>query len=729
MTFLNPLVLLGLAAAAIPVILHLLNRRKLRIVEFSSLRFLKELQHTSLRRLKLRQWLLLLLRTLLIVALVLAFARPVVRGNLARFVGSRARNSMVFVMDDSPSMTVRTERGMMFDRAREAANRILQLAEEDDRVAVLPLSALSTGASHPGYEEPRVARSLLQHLEPSQVARPFREALPALRRLVQDSRDANREVFLFTDAQASQYAGDSSSVDSLAVFEKDVRAFLVRTGVTPSVNVGVITARMDTRFPTGNRPARVLVELRNFSDSPIRQETVSLYLNGTRVAQQSIDLPAEGNAVTALSFVPKRSGILSGYAAIDDDALEADNTLHFVITIPEVFRVLEAGPGSENVRYPLLALTLGGDSLTAGRVSARHIAPEQLPVTDLSSTDVLLLNGLDALTPTEGAAAANFVRRGGAIILFPGAGLNASSYNDHFWKPLGLPGMAPGTESEATTASPHTPQESFVSFSTVDEAHPLFAGLFETQRKKQTAGIESPRVRRSAGLRPGGKGLSIITLSNGEAFLAEYQIGAGRVLAFGVDPGTAWSDFPLKGIFAPLLHRAVAYCSTTSEEESTATVGAPLRFTVRSGGAASSQVHTIISPSGLEERVTAHVRAGSGTLDFVSSPTVETGVYRLRRGSSGSEASTTLAAHAVALPSWEGDLKSLRDEDLPAFWSALGLREGAGRAISTEGNLEQDVAQSRFGLELWRYFLLLAVLLALAEMVVGRDRDEEEQPR
>ena len=221
----------------------------------------------------------------------------------------------------------------------------------------------------------------------------------------------------------------------------------------------------------------------------------------------------------------------------------------------------------------------------------------------------------------------------------------------------------------------------------------------------------------------------VIPLSNGEAFLAEYQIGAGRVLAFGVDPGTAWSDFPLKGIFAPLLHRAVAYCSTLSEEESTATVGSPLRFTVRSGGAASPQVHAIISPSGLEERVTAQSRAGSGTLEFLSSPTVETGVYRLRQGASSSDASATLAARSVALPSWEGDLKTLRDEDLPGFWASLGLSEGTGKAISTEGNLEQDVAQSRFGLELWRYFLVLALLLAIAEMVVGHDRNEEEQPR
>jgi hypothetical protein len=87
MVFLNPWFLLGLFAAAIPVLIHLLHVRKLRTVEFSSLRFLKELQKSRLRTLRIRQLLLLLLRTLLIISLVLAFARPAVRGPFFAFFG------------------------------------------------------------------------------------------------------------------------------------------------------------------------------------------------------------------------------------------------------------------------------------------------------------------------------------------------------------------------------------------------------------------------------------------------------------------------------------------------------------------------------------------------------------------------------------------------------------------------------------------------------------------
>src|SRR5512141_212365 len=99
MTFLNPFVLFGLVAAAIPVILHLLNLRKLRTIEFSTLAFLKELQQTKIRRLKLRQLLLLIVRTLLVICIIFAFARPALRGTILGGIGSQAHSTVVYILD------------------------------------------------------------------------------------------------------------------------------------------------------------------------------------------------------------------------------------------------------------------------------------------------------------------------------------------------------------------------------------------------------------------------------------------------------------------------------------------------------------------------------------------------------------------------------------------------------------------------------------------------------
>ena len=143
MTFLNPLALLGLLAAAVPILLHLFNLRKLRTIEFSTLTFLKELEKTKIRRLKLRQILLMILRTLLVLLIVLAFSRPTLKGSLAGTVGSHARTSAVLLIDDSFSMTTEDERGELLRQARLAAKELTQLFAEGDEVFLLRLSTLS----------------------------------------------------------------------------------------------------------------------------------------------------------------------------------------------------------------------------------------------------------------------------------------------------------------------------------------------------------------------------------------------------------------------------------------------------------------------------------------------------------------------------------------------------------------------------------------------------------
>ncbi len=132
MTFLNPFALFGLLAAAIPILLHLLNLRKLRTIEFSTLTFLKELEKTKIRRLKLRQLLLLILRTLLVLLIVLAFSRPTLKGSVAGNLGSHAKTTSVFIIDDSYSMTVSDDQGELLKQAKQAAKGLIRLFKDGD---------------------------------------------------------------------------------------------------------------------------------------------------------------------------------------------------------------------------------------------------------------------------------------------------------------------------------------------------------------------------------------------------------------------------------------------------------------------------------------------------------------------------------------------------------------------------------------------------------------------
>jgi hypothetical protein len=139
MNFLNPLILIGLVAAGIPLLLHLLNLRKLKTVDFSTLKFIKELQKTKIRKLKLKQILLLILRTLIIIFAVLAFARPTIEGSLP-FFESYAKSSVVIIVDNSFSMDISDEYGNRLNQAKNAVRALMKNMNEGDEIALFEMA-------------------------------------------------------------------------------------------------------------------------------------------------------------------------------------------------------------------------------------------------------------------------------------------------------------------------------------------------------------------------------------------------------------------------------------------------------------------------------------------------------------------------------------------------------------------------------------------------------------
>lgn len=605
---------------------------------------------------------------------------------------------------------------MLLTQAREAATRILALASEGDHVALTSLSSLRTDSGTLAYDQPGAARNALERLQPSQISVPLGRSFAGLTKLLQSSRDANREIYILTDGQASQLAGENDEADSTAPFGSDVRLFLIRIPAGPQQNAGIVHAGVASRIIVRNRPVQIAASIRNFGTSPLHQALVSVYLDGTRVVQQSMDIAGQTTSSLTVSIVPKRAGILKGYLQLEDDALEADNTRSFVITIPERITLAAAGPASDDQRFPVLALTLGGDSLSAARVSITRILPDQLPFSDLSGSDVLLLYGMNAVSPAQGTTIANYVRRGGGLVVFPGRDLDARTFNDFLWKPLDIPPWNPTADSAQKDPT------SFISFASVDYSHPVFYGLFEGQQLQKRSGpvVESPRIRRTSGMNGHDRGQAIITLGNGEAFLSEYRAGEGRVLIFAVESGTVWSDFPLKGIFVPLLHRSVAYLASPGETDTSVIVGSPIRFALHQGRIEPGGFR-VTSPSGVEERVAPRSRAGGSMIEFASSPTVETGVYFLMADDADHSNSKVLAARAAVLPESEGDLRPASDDELTTFWKRYGIPESDVRNLIADSALERTVQESRFGVELWKYLLGLAVVLASAEMLIGHE--------
>ncbi|HTY60465.1 MAG TPA: BatA domain-containing protein [Bacteroidota bacterium] len=712
MTFLNPFVLFGLAAAAIPVVLHLLNLRKLRTVEFSSVRFLKELQKTSLRRLRIRQILLLVVRTLLIISVVLAFSRPALRVRFGGFGSPAASSTMIIIIDDSPSMNVRDERGTSFARALQAASGLVDIAAEGDRLYVIPLSELRPGNPLPAPRTPESAREALRRMTPSPMSIPLGDALRSIRPLLAGSPDANREVIFAGDGQATQLLPAATVPDSAGVLDPRAGLFLCASPPLRHDNRGVTGGEVLTRIVSEKRPVRFRARISNTGDQQVRESVVSLYADGARVAQQSLDIPPRGEVRPVFTFGLKRRGILGCSVQTEDDGFESDNTFAFVVEVPEHIAVLLTGPDPSSTRLVSLALTLGGDSLLAGHLSATQTTNDFLPSVDFARFDVIVMCGFEGLNPSAARNVAQFVRDGGGLVAFPHP--SADSADVTLFRELALP-LPSGPPVSA-------PAGSFVSFSSIDYAHPLFEGLFDAGGgpRKGEPSVESPVIQRSLMLSAGEKGARVIGLTNGHAFLVDQGVGAGRVLVFAVDAGTAWSDFPLKGLFAPLLHRGIAYTGSRASPQRSLAPGDPLEFSVRLRSFTNRDTYTITSPDGRTTKVVPAFSPGTGTARFSGGTALEPGVYRLSRDGRGAgEQGSDIAALAVNIPPRESDLRSASEEEIGAFGAAEGMKPAQVHTMAPERAAE-TVRESRYGVEVWKDFVWLAVLLAVAEMALGR---------
>jgi len=735
MTFLNPLLLFGLAAAAIPVILHLLNLRKLRTVDFSTLTFLKELQQSKVRRLKLRQILLLIVRTLMVVFIVLAFARPALRGSLPSAFGSDAGSTIAIVLDDSYSMAAADEDGERFSRARTAALNILSLLKEGDAAYFLKLSDLPRVTVEPATHDFRLLADIISKSKTSFVTRTQREGLAAAVRLMEASKDVNREIYLVGDFQKTSLGTDGSDVRRVAASpspdstgsgttggdagvaggdgtlreqsapDPRIRLFLVGVGSKDLDNASVDSAGVLSRIFEKNKPVEVAALIRNFGGTALRNAVVSIFEGETRVAQSNLTVEPGGSQPITLSFVPRRSGVFSGRVVLEPDQLDADNTRYFSFTVPRRIRVLVLGAGDDDMRFLLPALKAGavpGQESTLEIVTSRGRGAGE---GNLRDYDVVVLAGQPSFDQADADRLRNYVSGGGGLVIFPGSESDASNYNARLLGPMNLPAI------RGTTGGGDA--ETGLYFREIDFDHPLFATIFEKRAGAADTRKLSPKILRTLDLRGTAQSRSIITLNNGNGFLIEQPVGAGRVALFSVAPLLSWSDFPMKGLFAPLFYRTVVYLATGAEPQAQFTVGAELSLTLRRPPAVGAQAHySLRLPDGVDENLTP-APSPAGTLFRYSTPSLP-GQYQLRSGD------TTLALCSVNLLPPEADLRLATGEEVDSLVARLRFTPGQVDRIDAGAALPSRIMEARIGTELWKYCLALVLLLAMVEMIFNR---------
>lgn len=707
MIFLNPAVLFGLLAASIPVLIHLLNLRKLKRIEFSTLAFLKELQKNKIRKIKLKQWLLLALRVLIILFLVTAFARPTLKGVAIGGTTSAAKTTAVFILDNTPSMSVVDAKGSYLNQAKAAIKELLNQLQEGDDAALLLVS-------EPNNNDVKTTTNLadfqkqVDAVKISDESGMLNSAVVKAAKILSASQNFNKEVYIFSDFQQGRLAGKGDLSNLSQLLNDKVRIYSFDYAGKDVYNAGIDDFKLNTQIFEKDKPVSFNVTVTNYSSQSISNLVVSLFINGERSAQQSVSLGAGESRIITMEASVNSTGFINAFAEIEDDEIMQDNRRYINFYIPQETPVIIFSDEPDDAKFVNIALSAGNGESTLKVVNK---SLNQIAAVDLTQYNVVVIIGSSFANGSIGGLdrLKSYLTTGGGIFIMPGSNSTLNSFQQ-LTSVMGIPSPAQAAGTVNSVSNP-------VRFDKVDFTHPVFSDLYSNNVKKA---VESPDVYYHFKINTEGKGQSIISLMDGSSFLSEFNIGKGKIFVLSTAPVLSWSNFPLKSIFAPLINKSVYYLASKDRSDNQFITGNTAIINI--SGYTSPQIK-IVRPDNSEDFINlqdknnpAGIQTGTNYLEYKK--TSIAGNYKVYSGKN------IIDEFSVNPDPLESVAKYLTVKDFENYLKEIDFK---GKFINVSKNEDpaKIVLQSRFGSELWRYFLLVAILLALIEMLVARNAKKE----
>lgn len=699
MTFLNPAALFALFAVTIPILIHIFNLSKVQKVEFSTLMLLKELQKTKLKRFKLEQLLLLILRVLMIIFLVLSFAKPVFKG----YAGDSGftRKTAVILIDDSFSMSVKTRNGTFFDEAKRIAGEIIGSYSKSDEVYLIPSSSIGKSGFVPITGNLSSLMDSVGNLNIGFKNFDYNSAMNEVDLIIKNSVNVINEVFLITDFQNSNFSNTGITVKFNTGSEKETALFLIDVNSRKPDDLELTGAELKTGLILPGSDIVVSAAVNNYSDFNAVNKNVLLFINNKFISDKYVDVGSNSSVETEFEFNVQQSGNVSGRielanSVFAEDEISENNVIYFSINIPSDLNIAMLGSEAAELNFlqTALASTLPGD--LSGNELKQKVYSDINEITQ--KDNVVVLNSVSNLNEQGGLKLREFLNAGGGIMIFPEVNGNQSSVNN-FLKSINAPefgGNITDTDDLKIIAN--------------DPSHPVIKDIFTAESFGNE--IESPKFRRYVTIIPSANSRVILKLSDGNPFLTESEFGKGRILVFSVTPDMKMSDFPLKGIFAPLIVRGSFYVGNDVSSDISHTIGEANTIDLRRTG----EVSNVRLPDGKVLSVEEFTKQTGMTPESriimfpYSAPTAKPGTYIFNSDKQP-------VGYSLNPPKGEGNLVSPGKDEISERFSQIGF----GNVIYSGSDFHVSLLeQHRSGMDIWWIFLLFAVACILSEIFLIR---------
>lgn len=678
MMFVYPTFLWALLAVSIPVIIHLFNFRRYKKVYFTNVKFLKELQHESKSKSRLKEILILIARCLTIACLILAFCQPVLTDNKKAL--SAGSNAVSIYIDNSFSMENVQKQGPLISIAKLRAKDIVKAYGNADKFQLI---TNDFEGKHQRFYSKEDILNAIEEVKISPAVKPISSVIKRQAEFLQNSSAKNLKVYAISDAQKSTFDFEAAKIDT------SVKAVLVPLTANAVNNVYVDSCWFETPLQQKGFIQKLHATVVNTGNSAVNAGSAKLFLNSQQLALASFSIDPASKKEIQFTFECKQSGFNFGSIKIEDYPITFDDELFFAFNSKvNISATLINGKNNKDNSFATL---LNSDSL----FRFNQFNEQAIDFSSFKTSDVVILHGLSEISSGLLSELTKFTSQGGTIIFAPAEDGKTDSYNTML-SAFRLPEI-----TGFDTASIKTDK--------IQTENKFYSGVFEKMEDRINLPLITSHFKVTASSRSNFE--TILSLQNGDALLGSNRVNNGIVYFFSAPLDAASGNFTKHALFVPTIYRM---CFNS------------LKFVQLSYQVNSNTVINLKNESNTSEQP-PHIREVNNKADIVPEiHTINNSLFLYTRSQISLPGYYLVEKNKQALLPLAFN-HSRKESDLACYTSAdlskvIEIKNLKNFSIidNTGEDISSQILEEAQGKKLWKLFIILALTFIALEITLLR---------
>ncbi len=664
MQFFNPIALWGLLAVSLPIIIHYFNLQKLQTVEFPSLFFLKELKKNKIKKLKLKNFLLLLIRIAFIASLALAFARPVIKQSF--FIDlPEANTSTIFIVDDTFSMNNLSDDNFTnFNKTKDFIYKFKDIIKPGDKIGFIFLSNLNKY-----IPLSQVNLKSFEFIANKTISYGYSNFIDAYNLAIDElsnSKTINKEIFILSDFQNNLFENfDKQNLKSL----KKLNVYFLPMDLQPNKNLSLTSIKFNNEIIPLNNVLSINANIKNNFDKQIDNSVLNIYVNNNKFAQKNFSIGANKNIVLTNDFNIPNNEFSEIKLELSNDLTTYDNYYFAAIHNPKKINILIINDDLNNTIF--LEKALRADII--GKISFTTIPVNKLPQVDFSNYNLAIVSLNNYSSNLEKLKNYLLYNKLGLIVL-PGINTDLGNYQQILKLFTNvLPEKLVTTENIEIKEIP---------------SKSIYSNAFENLRNFSSVNFKSYFKFN--------KQKSYLNFTNNDNFAIHSKIKDNNILIFASAFHNNWNDLPYRSLFIPLIYNSVYFTSNTKFLKD--------NFIISNKNITLENIdnnYKVFSPSGK-----------SVNLINNSFYPEEIGIYKIFKD-----------GKLVDVFSININRSEINKEVFDFNYIVKSIKENGeyAKKIDYSMNIKDGIKTTRIGSEIWPLFLLLSIILLILEFVISNN--------